>query len=52
MLDSPKSTKNGNSAFNSCLALILSYDICQTSMHALFANYLSISISTTVWLRQ
>lgn len=48
----PKSTKNGDSAFNSYLALILSRNICQISMHVIFINFISNSMITSEWLRQ
>lgn len=48
----PKSTKNGNSAFISYLALILSCNICQISMHVIFIHFMSNSMITTEWLWQ
>ena len=39
VLPSPKSSKKGNSAFNSCVALILSCDSIQISMHVIFYSF-------------
>lgn len=38
-LPSPKSSKKGNSAFNSCVALILSCESIQISMHVVFYSF-------------